>query len=96
MECTLPYPHLHRELCSRFVPSPLVLVQEYLLVTADTTFVRRRRIARLICHEVSHMWYGDIVTPESFDELWLKEVRCLSEAKLNIACVYQNASRDRW
>ena len=23
------------------------------------------------------MWYGDIVTPESFDELWLKEVRCL-------------------
>lgn len=22
------------------------------------------------------MWYGDIVTPESFDELWLKEVRC--------------------
>lgn len=52
------------------------LTQEYLLVTADTPFVRRRRIARLICHEVSHMWYGDIVTPESFDELWLKEVRC--------------------
>ena len=52
------------------------ITQEYLLVTADTTFVRRRRIARLICHEVSHMWYGDIVTPESFDELWLKEVRC--------------------
>lgn len=51
--------------------------QDYLLVTADTTFVRRRRIARLICHEVSHMWYGDIVTPESFDELWLKEVRCI-------------------
>eukprot|EP00903_Cladosiphon_okamuranus_P005401 g5389.t1 len=51
----------------------ITCLQEYLLVTADTTFVRRRRIARLICHEVSHMWYGDIVTPESFDELWLKE-----------------------
>ncbi|CAN0515277.1 unnamed protein product, partial [Ectocarpus sp. 8 AP-2014] len=34
---------------------------------------RRRRIARLICHEISHMWYGDLVTPNSFDELWLKE-----------------------
>ncbi|CAM9893241.1 unnamed protein product, partial [Ectocarpus sp. 13 AM-2016] len=47
--------------------------QEYLVVTPDTTFVRRRRIARLICHEISHMWYGDLVTPNSFDELWLKE-----------------------
>ena len=56
-------------------PAIRSLTQEYLLVTADTTFVRRRRIARLLCHEVSHMWYGDIVTPESFDELWLKEVR---------------------
>lgn len=45
-----------------------------MLVTAGTTFVRRRRIARLICHEVCHQWYGDIVTPQSFDELWLKEV----------------------
>lgn len=43
-------------------------------MTAGTTFVRRRRIARLICHEVCHQWYGDIVTPQSFDELWLKEV----------------------
>lgn len=49
--------------------------QNYMLVTADTGFVRRRRIARLICHEVCHQWYGDIVTPQSFDELWLKEVR---------------------
>lgn len=47
------------------------------MVTPDTTFVRRRRIARLICHEISHMWYGDLVTPNSFDELWLKEVRLL-------------------
>lgn len=48
--------------------------QDYMLVNRETSFVRRRRIARLICHEVCHQWYGDIVTPESFDELWLKEV----------------------
>ncbi|CAM9607841.1 unnamed protein product [Ectocarpus fasciculatus] len=51
----------------------ITCLQEYLVVTPDTTFVRRRRIARLICHEISHMWYGDLVTPHSFDELWLKE-----------------------
>ncbi|CAN0413183.1 unnamed protein product, partial [Ectocarpus sp. 12 AP-2014] len=51
----------------------ITCLQEYLVVTPDTTFVRRRRIARLICHEISHMWYGDLVTPNSFDELWLKE-----------------------
>lgn len=50
-----------------------------MLVTAGTTFVRRRRIARLICHEVCHQWYGDIVTPQSFDELWLKEVSLVKE-----------------
>ncbi|CAB1121493.1 unnamed protein product [Ectocarpus sp. CCAP 1310/34] len=51
----------------------ITCLQEFLVVTPDTTFVRRRRIARLICHEISHMWYGDLVTPHSFDELWLKE-----------------------
>lgn len=61
----------------RYIPLLALSGQEYLVVTPDTTFVRRRRIARLICHEISHMWYGDLVTPHSFDELWLKEVRLL-------------------
>jgi aminopeptidase N len=30
-------------------------------------------VRRLLCHEVSHQWFGDLVTPLSFDELWLKE-----------------------
>ncbi|EER03213.1 protease m1 zinc metalloprotease, putative [Perkinsus marinus ATCC 50983] len=34
---------------------------------------RRRRTARLMCHEVSHMWFGDMLTPRSFQQLWLKE-----------------------
>ncbi|KAF4658435.1 hypothetical protein FOL46_006958 [Perkinsus olseni] len=34
---------------------------------------RRRRVARLMCHEVSHMWFGDMLTPRSFQQLWLKE-----------------------
>jgi aminopeptidase N len=30
--------------------------------------------ANLIAHETAHMWFGDLVTMEWFDEVWLKEV----------------------
>jgi aminopeptidase N len=46
---------------------------EYLLVDERTSYTRRRRIARLLCHEMSHMYWGNLVTLTSFDELWLKE-----------------------
>lgn len=32
------------------------------------------RRANLIAHETAHMWFGDYVTMEWFDEVWLKEV----------------------
>ena len=31
----------------------------YLLVGPETDYIRRRRIFRLICHEVSHQWFVD-------------------------------------
>ncbi len=30
--------------------------------------------ARLIAHETAHMWFGDLVTMDWFDDVWLKEV----------------------
>jgi alanyl aminopeptidase len=30
-------------------------------------------LARVIAHEVSHMWFGDLVTMEWWDDLWLNE-----------------------
>lgn len=30
--------------------------------------------ARLIAHETAHMWFGDLVTMEWFNDVWLKEV----------------------
>ncbi len=33
----------------------------------------RQRIAEIIAHETAHMWFGDLVTMEWWDDLWLNE-----------------------
>ncbi len=34
---------------------------------------RRRRRAAVVAHEMSHMWFGDLVTMRWWDDLWLNE-----------------------
>ena len=33
----------------------------------------RQRIAEIVAHETAHMWFGDLVTMEWWDDLWLNE-----------------------
>ncbi len=33
----------------------------------------RQRIAEIVAHEMAHMWFGDLVTMEWWDDLWLNE-----------------------
>ncbi|MEM7350462.1 MAG: M1 family metallopeptidase, partial [Acidobacteriota bacterium] len=45
-----------------------------LLADAATASVsQRRRMARVIAHELAHMWFGDLVTLAWWDDLWLNE-----------------------
>jgi len=48
--------------------------EDKLLIDPDTaTVAERRQAAEVICHELAHMWYGDLVTMAWWDDLWLNE-----------------------
>ena len=44
-----------------------------LLDEATASVAQRRRLAGVIAHELAHMWFGDLVTMEWWDDLWLNE-----------------------
>src|SRR5262249_47744945 len=44
-----------------------------LLDPASTSSSQRRLNASVICHELSHMWFGDLVTLAWWDDRWLNE-----------------------
>ncbi|CBZ24689.1 metallo-peptidase, Clan MA(E), Family M1 [Leishmania mexicana MHOM/GT/2001/U1103] len=52
------------------------LLQDYLIVTETTPLERRQRVTRLIGHEICHQWFGDWVSIEWWNGLWLKEGMC--------------------
>lgn len=45
----------------------------YLAISESTTVALRKRICLLILHEVSHLWFGDLVTVRWWSYLYLKE-----------------------
>jgi puromycin-sensitive aminopeptidase len=52
-----------------------VFFRETLLLVdpATVTLTEKKRVAEVICHELAHMWYGDLVTMAWWDDLWLNE-----------------------
>ncbi len=45
----------------------------YLLVNNNSTVSSRQNTALVIAHEVAHQWFGNLVTMEWWDDLWLNE-----------------------
>lgn len=53
-------------------PGLVTFTENYLPPTASRHDQARGR-ANTILHEMSHMWFGDLVTPRWWDDLWIKE-----------------------
>ena len=41
--------------------------------SANSAAQARQRILEVVAHEMAHMWFGDLVTMEWWDDLWLNE-----------------------
>jgi puromycin-sensitive aminopeptidase len=51
-----------------FFRETLLLVDE-----SSVSLAEKKRAAEVICHELAHMWYGNLVTMRWWDDLWLNE-----------------------
>src|SRR5581483_8410450 len=52
----------------------VVFRQVYLLLDPRTvSFRMRKNVARVIAHEMAHMWFGNLVTMAWWDDIWLNE-----------------------
>ncbi|MBK8858241.1 MAG: M1 family metallopeptidase [Opitutaceae bacterium] len=52
----------------------ITYTDRYLLMDpARPSFSARRSLANIMAHEMAHMWFGNLVTMEWWDDLWLNE-----------------------
>ncbi|RKE21703.1 aminopeptidase N [Streptomyces sp. TLI_171] len=50
-----------------------VVFRDEMLFRDPATAAERERRAMVVCHEMAHMWFGDLVTMRWWDDLWLNE-----------------------
>ncbi|KRV46362.1 aminopeptidase [Wenjunlia vitaminophila] len=97
------YPYPFGKYDQAFVPEyNLGAMENPGLVTFREDFVFRGKVteasyegrACVVLHEMAHMWFGDLVTMEWWDDLWLKE--SFADYMGSLALVEATRYRDGW
>lgn len=59
--------------CCCFANVGLISYRERSLFDSKSSNLREQKVAALIAHEQSHMWFGDLVTVDWWSNTFLKE-----------------------
>ena len=68
-------------------PGAIVFTEFLLLMNDKASLGQRRASASVTAHEEAHQWFGDLVTPKWWDDIWLNEA---------FATWMGNKTIDRW